>query len=162
MRQLLTSSISQVSVVADAVILVALGAAVSSPKRSSLARLMIATVAFVCAWLTTALDAARPRDWTVFLGVAVIVVSIVLVIVSLHIWAQANDGGESGAGPGGDQDGGGPGRRWPDAPKPGGGGNDPSWWPEFERHLALYVAEGEKVKRQPAVLPDRRRTPSSR
>jgi hypothetical protein len=48
--------------------------------------------------------------------------------------------------------GGGPRRRWPDAPQHGGGGSDPSWWPEFGRQLAFYLKEGE-TKRQVAVRP---------
>lgn len=139
----MTSWISLLSVCADVVILLALAAAVSSPQASSLARPAIATLAFACAWLITAFDAMRARDWTIFLGVAVIVVSIVVIIATLHIWTQGGDGGESGAGRGGDHGGGGPGRQRPDAPQDGGGGNNPGWWPEFERELASYVAESE-------------------
>ena len=139
----MTSSIGLLSVFADVVILLALAAAVSSPRVSSLARPMIATFAFACAWLITAFDALRAPGWTVSLGVAVIVVSIGLITATLHIWTQEVDGG-AGAGPRPDEGGGGPGRRRPDAPQHGGGGSNPSWWPEFERQLALYVAKREK------------------
>ncbi len=140
----MTSSIGLLSVFADVVILLVLAAAVSSPRVSSLARAMIATFAFACAWLITAFDAMLAPGWIVFLGVAVIVVSIGLIAATLHIWTQEVDGGGNGAGPRPDDGEGGPGRRRPDAPHHGGGGSDPSWWPEFERQLASYVAKREK------------------
>jgi hypothetical protein len=129
---------------ADVVILLVLAAAASSPRVSSLARLMIATSAFACAWLITAFDAMRAPGWTVFVGVAVIVVSIGLITATLHIWTQEVDGGGDGPRPGPDDSGAGPGQRRPDAPQHGGGGSNPSWWPEFERQLALYVAKREE------------------
>ncbi len=116
-----------------------------SRHRQSLARPVIATFAFACAWLVTATsDAMGAPGWTTFLGTAVIVVSIVLIIATLHVWTQGGDDGEGGPEPRGSDGGGGPGRRWPNAPQHGGGGSDPSWWPEFERQLALYVAEHER------------------
>lgn len=139
----MTSSIGLLSVFADVVILLVLAAAVSSPRVSSLARPMIATFAFACAWLITAFDALRAPGWTVSLGVAVIVVSIGLITATLHIWTQEIDGGGNGAGPRPDDGGGGSRQRRPDAPQHGGGGSNPSWWPEFERQLALYVAKRE-------------------
>jgi hypothetical protein len=140
----MTSWIGLLSVFADVAILLVLAAAVASPRVSSLARPVIATLAFACAWLATAVfDAMRAPGWTIVLGGAVIVVSIVLITASLHMWTQETDGSESGPGHRCDHGGGGPGRRRPDAPRHGGGGSDPSWWPEFDRQLALYVAECE-------------------
>jgi hypothetical protein len=149
----MTSPIGLSDVCANVVVLLALAAAVASPRLSQLARLVITTLAFVCAWLiTAAFDAARAPDWTMYTGGAVIVASIALVIATLHLWTQAGDGDESEQ-EHGDEGGGGLRRRWPDAPQDGGGGSDPSWWPEFERQLALHVANYERETRLPAVLP---------
>jgi hypothetical protein len=113
---------------------------------------MISTFAFVCAWLITAVFyATRAPDWTVAMGGAVIVVSIVVVIATLHRWTQAGDGGETQPEHRGDEGGGGPRRPWPDAPEPGGGDSDTSWWLEFERQLSSYVAEREGEKQRTAI-----------
>jgi hypothetical protein len=81
-----------------------------------------------------------------FMGGSVIVLSIVVVIAALHLWTRG-DGCETRRDRGRPEDGGGPTRHWPEAPQ-GGGGGDPSWWPEFQRQLALYVGQRE---RQPPV-----------
>jgi hypothetical protein len=97
----------------DVVILAALALVVTSRRVSQLAQLLIATLAFVCAWLVAAgFDAMGARGWTIFLGAAVIVASIGMITASLHLWTQADDGA-------------------------------PSWWPDFERQFAEYVAERE-------------------
>jgi hypothetical protein len=148
----MTSSIALFGVVADVVLLLSLVAAVASPRVSQAARPAIATFAFACAWLVTAgVDAMGAPGWTIFLGGAVIVASIVVLIATLHIWTQGGDVADRGPhrGDGGD----GPRRPRPDAPQRGGGGTDPSWWPAFERQLATYVAEREREKREPAVFP---------
>ena len=76
----MSSSIVSLSVFCDVLILCALGAAVASPRMSTLARPVIATFAFVCAWLVTAVfDALRAPAWTLFLGIAVIALSIGVV-----------------------------------------------------------------------------------
>jgi hypothetical protein len=151
--------IGPLSVSADVVILAALIAAVTSRKVSQLARPVIASVAFACAWLMTAgLDVMQAPRWTIFLGAGVIVLSIVVITGTLHLWTQGDDGGHTGPGHRGTHDGGGP-RRWrPDAPQHGGGGSAPSWWPDFERQLALYVAERERERRLPDVVPAKRET----
>jgi hypothetical protein len=150
----MTSSIGLSAAFVNGIVLLGLAAAVVSPRLSRLVRLMISTFAFACAWMITAVfDAMRAPDWTIFMGGAVIVVSIVVVIATLHRWTQAGDGGETRPGHRGDEGGGGPRRHWPDAPEPGGGDSDPSWWPEFERRLSLYVAEREGENRPPVVLP---------
>jgi hypothetical protein len=87
-----------------------------------------------------------------FMGGGVIVVSIFVVIATLHLWTQADDGGETQPEHRGDEGGGGPRRHRPDAPQHGGGGSDSSWWPDFERQLALYVAERERAKQRTAAL----------
>jgi hypothetical protein len=149
----MTSSIGLLAVFVHVAILLTLVLAVASPRASHLARLLIATFAFACAWLVTAVvGAMRAPGWTIFLGGGVIVASIAAIIVTLHLWTQEGEGGDSGPRHRGDHGGGGPGRRRPDAPQKGGGGSDPSWWPEFEHQLVLYLAEGEG-KQQPAVAP---------
>jgi hypothetical protein len=159
----MTSSVALLGAFADVVILLALVAAVASPRVSRVARPLIATFAFAWAWLLTAVFVAlRAPGWTMFTGGAVIVVSIVVITVTVHLWTQGADGGDSGPGQRGDHGGGGPRRRGPDAPQHGGGGTDPSWWPEFERQLAFYVAKREWEKRPPAVLPPTTPTTSLR
>jgi hypothetical protein len=107
--------------------------------------------------LAAGFEAIRAPGWTILLGAAVIVVSIAVVTATLHLWTQRGDVGDIGPGAHG---GGGPPRRRPDAPQNGGGGGAPSWWPEFERQFALYVAEREREQRQPAVPPASRPTTS--
>jgi hypothetical protein len=156
-----TSWTGVLSVSADVAILVALAAAVARRNISQLARLVIATFVFACAWLAAAgFDAARAPGWTMFVGGAVIVASIMVITTTLHLWTQRGDDGDVGPGDRGAHGGGGPRRHRPDAPQPRGGGN-PSWWPDFERQLASYVAEREGEERAPAVLPaSPRRKPS--
>lgn len=110
---------------------------------SDLARLIIASFAFLCAWLSTAAaEALRSPDWATIVGGALIVVSVAAVVKTLHRWTQAGDRCETE--PGGDDGEGGPRCHWPDGPPPGGGGSAPSWWPEFEHRLASYIAERER------------------
>jgi hypothetical protein len=109
----MTSWIGLLSVFADVVILVGLAVGLASRRVSPIARLLISTLAFACAWLVAAaLDAIGGRGWTMFLGVAVIVVTIGVIAATLHLWAQEGD-------------------------------RAPSWWPDFERQFADYVAERE-------------------
>lgn len=150
----MTSSIAPMAVFANATVLVLLAGAVASRRLSQVARLVIAIVAFTLAWLlAAAFEAGRAPEWTMFMGGSVIVVSIVVVIAALHLWTRG-DGGGNPRDRGRPEDGGGP-RRWPEAPQ-GGGGGDPSWWPEFQRQFALYVAECERKRRRPVASPDER------
>jgi hypothetical protein len=143
----MTSWIGLLSVFADVVILLALAVVVAGRRVSQLARPVIATFAFACAWLLAAgFDAMGFRGWTMFLAGAVIVVSIGVITATLHVWTQGGDGGDIGPGHRGAHGGGGPGRHRPDAPQPGGGGSAPSWWPDFERQLADYVTELERSR----------------
>lgn len=110
----MTSWIGLLGVFADVVILGALVMVAASRKMSQLARLVIATFAFACAWLVaTGLDAMGARGWTIFIAAAVIVVSIVVITAALYLWTQEDDGA-------------------------------PNWWPDFEREFADYVAERER------------------
>lgn len=150
----MTSWVGLSAAVGNVVVLLGLAAAAASPRLSRHARLIISTFAFACAWLmTAAFDAMRAPDWTLFMGGTVITVSIVVAMATLHLWTQASDMGETRPPRRGDEGGGGPRRNWPDAPQPGGGDSDPSWWPEFERRLSLYVAERQGENRLPVVLP---------
>lgn len=140
----MTSWLGLSSVFADAVILVVLAAAIANRNMPRIARPVVATLAFACAWLVAAgFDAMGVRGWAMFLSVAVIVVSLVAITATLHLWALGGEGGDAGPGPRGAHGGGGPRRRRPDAPQPGGGGA-PSWWPDFERQFEAYVAERER------------------
>jgi hypothetical protein len=144
----MTSSTDLLSVFADVVILLALVAALASPRVSQLARVVIATFAFMCAWLITAVFAAMGvPTWTMLAGGTVMVVSILVATATLHLWTHGADEGDSGPGHRGAGGGGGPRRRQPDAPHGGGGDGAPSWWPEFERQLALHVAEHQEENR---------------
>lgn len=126
--------------------------AIPSPTVSRLGRLVIAISAFLCVSLiTTTLTALRASDWTIFTGGAMVVLSIAVVIATLHLWTESGDGPPAGSEHGSDEGEGGPRRHRPDAPQPGGGENDPTWWPEFERQLAFYLAEREREERRPAV-----------
>jgi hypothetical protein len=142
----MTSWLGLLSVFADAVILLVLAAAIANRNVSRLARLVIATVAFVCAWLIAAgSDAMGVRGWTIFLSAAVIVVSLAAITATLHFWTLGGEGGDAEPGPRGAHGGGGPRRSQPDAPQHGGGGA-PSWWPDFERQFEAYVAESERSR----------------
>lgn len=146
----MTPSIIPLSLFADFVLSLTLAIALASPRVSQLARPAIATFVLACAWLITGVvDAVGAPAWTIFVGVGVIVASIVVMLASLHVWTQASDFVSRG----GDDGGGGLRCRRPDGPQPGGAGSDPSWWPEFESQLALYVAEGHRETRKPATFP---------
>lgn len=150
----MTSSIGLSAGFAYVVVVLVLAGAIAYRRLSQLARLMIATFVFACAWLiTAALDAIRAPDWMMGVGGVVVVLSIVAVFATLHLWTQADGNGEPHPGYGGDDGGGGLRHRQPDLPQPGGGGKDPSWWPEFERRLALYVAERERENQRPTAVP---------
>lgn len=150
----MSSPASLLGIFGDVLIVLALAAAVANRRVSRLARPLIATCAFACAWLLTAmLDALRAPGWTIFTGGVEIMVSIVVISLTVHLWTQASEGTERHPGERGDEGGGEPRPDRPNAPDPRGGGNDPSWWPEFERQVALYVAEREREKRQSVVAP---------
>jgi hypothetical protein len=151
----MTSSVGLWAVLANVAVLLVLAAAVAWPRVSQLARLVISVFGFLCAWLIVAsLDVMGAPKSTVLLGGAVIVVSIVVVLATLHRWMRTVDAGEAHSEDRDDEGGGGPRRDWPDFPQGGGGGCDPSWWPEFERRFASYVAEREADNRRPAALPN--------
>jgi len=158
----MTSWLGLSSVFADVVIFVALAVAIASRTVSPLARPLIATFAFVCAWLVAAgFYATGVRGWTIFLSAAVIVASLAVITGTLHVWTQGGDGGDAGPGPRGAHGGGGPRRRRPDAPQPAGGGA-PSWWPDFERQFEAYVAERERSRGTRRVPAPHRREPPLR
>jgi hypothetical protein len=141
----MSSPIGLAAVVANVAVLLVPAAAIASPRVSQLARLQIATVAFACAWpIAAAFDALRAPRGAILMGGAVIVESVVIVVATLHRWARPRDPDETQSEGRGDEGGSGPRRHRPDGPQPEGSASDPSWWPEFERMLALYVAERER------------------
>lgn len=147
----MTSWVGLAAACGNIVVLVTLVAAVVIPRRSPLARLVMATFAFAVAWLLTAVcDAMGTPAWTMIVGGTVVLMSIAMVIASLHLWTNAGVGGDRQSERRNDEGGGGA-PHWPDAPSHGGGGSDPSWWPEFERQLAEYVGKSEREWRQPAT-----------
>jgi hypothetical protein len=149
----MTSSIGLLGAFVDVAILLVLAAAVASPRMSRLARALIAIGALVGAWLLTGVfDALRAPGWTMVTGSGVIVASIIVTTVTVHLWTQGSDCGGAEPGTHGADGGGGPRRRRPDVPDPRGGGSSPSWWPEFERQVALYVAEREREKQRSAAF----------
>jgi hypothetical protein len=144
----MTPSIPVLGLAAQVLILLALVAGVVNPRASQLTRAMIATFAFTCAWLVTAvLGGLGAPGWTMLTGGAVIVVSIGAITVTVHVWTR-EAGGESGPGRRGNGGGGAPPGRRPDPPQLGDCGQDPGWWPEFERQVASYVAEREREKQR--------------
>jgi hypothetical protein len=138
---------------ADLMVLLGWAAAVASPRLSKLARPVIATFAFTCAWLNSAVfDAMLAPGWTIYSWVgAVIVARIVVITGTAHLWTQRSDGGNS-AGHRDAHGADGPRRHPPHGPQHGGGVTAAGWWPEFERQLALYVAKRESDARRPVVL----------
>ncbi len=77
-------------------------------------------------------------------GCAVIAASIVVIVVTLHIWTQAGAGPEGGGGQRRNEGGAVP-------PQPGSGGTGPGWWPEFERQFASYLGDRDRERQPPAV-----------
>src|SRR5947209_16614651 len=95
----MTSSIALLGPFTDVVSLLALAVAVASPRLSRLVRSVIATITFVFAWLiTAAFDALRAPTLTIIMGGAVIVVSIVVAIATLHLWMLESESDIGGPG----------------------------------------------------------------
>lgn len=149
----MTSAFSLSAVFGNVLVLLVLAVAAAGPRLSPLGRLMFSSLAFISAWLmNAAFDTEPAPDWMLIMGGAVTVVSVVVVIALLHRWTQAAEVGETQPARRGDEGGGGPRRHLPDAPKPGGGDSDPSWWPEFERQLSVYAAERDGARGRSAAL----------
>ena len=110
------SSIGLLAGFADGVILLGLVAAIGSPRVSQPARAVIAAFAFACAWLLTAAFDAMRAPGWTMFAGGAVIVVSIFVITVTVHLWTRESGG------------------------------DPSWWPEFEHQLALYVAEREKEK----------------
>lgn len=120
------------------VVVVALWAAAIRVQRvPRKARLPLALVAFVGAWvLCFALVKLEYPRWAQLAAAAAAFISFFVVIVAGQRSLPRGGGG------GGDDDGGGGlDRPKPDRPTDGGNPTEPDWWPEFERELARYQAE---------------------
>jgi hypothetical protein len=127
--------------VGDAIVLLGLLLVAAAGWVPRQARFPLAIMSFASAWtLAFMMAESRPASWRGVASTLAIVVSLVLLIaVGQQAMPSDGEGGDS------DSDGG-PGRRPPDRPNDGGGPADPSWWPEFERELARYVARLEPAK----------------
>jgi hypothetical protein len=157
----MASPIGLLGMFADAMILMAVAAGVARSSVSRLARPVIATAAFASAWfVAVVLEAARAPAWATIIAGAVIGLTILAIIATLHVWTRGEDGGESD--PEDRGDGGGPRRRAPDAPPPAGGDSGLDWWPEFEHQLALYMAERERGTRAHSGGPASQGIPANR
>lgn len=110
------SSIGLLAIFADVAILLGLGAALAGPRVSQLARPLIAAFAFACAWLLTAAFDAMRAPGWTMFAGGAVIVVSVFVI-TVTVHLWTREAD-----------------------------SDPSWWPEFEHQLALYVAEQEREK----------------
>lgn len=111
---------------------------------SELARPLIATVSLLCLWfIAMALEAAQAPVWALALIGGVLLVNLIVLAASVLKVTREQDGE--------DGDGDLPLHR-PDRPEPGGGG-EPSWWPELERELTQYLAEHDRLGREPQRVP---------
>lgn len=135
------------AVLADLLILLVLIAAAAGRRLPKTAQPLVATLAFVCAWiLAGALDALHAPVWTLSMSGGVIVTSAAALAVIVYLAAPQADGG--GGGRGHDDGGGGPDGPPEHGPQGGGADGDPSWWPQFERDFARYVALCQREKRE--------------
>ena len=151
----MSTLIGVLAVGAELMIVLVMWTAIASYRRSLVARPLIAFLAFVCAWLLTAVvDALRVPAWATCTGVMAILVSLTTTGITLHVWTQAGYGGQRDPGERDDHGGGGLPRGRPDGPQPSGRDSDPVWWPGFERDLALYAAERAPEQRRATRISD--------
>lgn len=128
-----------------------LWASVISGRSAGTVRIALALAAFASAWaLCFLLARLHAPTWAGLCGGASVVVSLFAVIAA----AQLSLPNGRGSGPD-DAGGGGGNRPPPDRPPDGDGPADPSWWPQFERDLARYLAEQPRqAPKSPAVAPN--------
>lgn len=113
----------------------------SSPMRG-----FAAALSLVCTWiLAMVLEALRAPAWLLALTAAVILLSLIAVTAAIHAATCDQPGDDPGDGHDGR------GRPGPANPgRDGGGGDEPEWWPEFERQFAGYVSAVERRRRSAA------------
>lgn len=140
----MNGSLATLAAIVTALVTVALWATVVVGRVPRATRMPLALCSFISAWgLCFLLIKLHFPGWTWFAATLAVITSIVVLIAA----AQFSLPRDAGEGSGDEGDGGSPLRRPPEPPTDGGGPADPSWWPEFERDLALYMAERERGKR---------------
>jgi hypothetical protein len=116
------------------------GAAPVNVQLAVIARPLAAALSLVALWfLAMVLEALRMPDWVLAVNAGLLLVSLIVLISSLHQATREEfrpDGDEGLSASG------------PDVPGSG-GGDDPSWWPELERELAQYLAAHEPSEGEP-------------
>lgn len=138
------------AIIGDAVVLSALWLVVVAGWGPRRARYPLALVSCGSAvTLALLMGVFGTPSWRGVASTFAIVISLVLLIAVAQ--REMPRDGRSG---GDDSDGdGGLGRRPPNRPDGGGGPGEPTWWPEFERELARYVAQREGAKAARDRLP---------
>jgi hypothetical protein len=110
-------------------------------RISRVARPLVACCGLSGAWGAWVLDiVVHGPVWMMALTVSVFALSSVAMGVAIHLATYDQDDrqdGGAGVAP----------TLGPEAPD-GGGGDEPLWWPEFERQLAAYAARRDR-ERQP-------------
>jgi hypothetical protein len=97
---------------------------------SQITRPLIATLWLVGLWfLAMVLEALDAPAWALALNGGLLLANLGALIVSIHEITCERERPDGEGGVSLDR---------PDAPDPD-GGDDPSWWPGFERELAQYV-----------------------
>lgn len=149
----MSGSVATLVPLVAAVVTVALWVVVLLRLAHRAARLPLALTAFASAWSTCfVLLKTQAPHWTILPGAALVLGGIVVVVVAGQT-SLPHDAGDDGSDDGG-TGGGGPGRRPPDRPTGGGDPAEPSWWPQFERDLARYVAQREHDERRALINRD--------
>ena len=143
----MTSVVAPPTVFADLLILAALFAAVTRSAVAAPIRAFLAGLSCLAAWaIAMVLEALRSPAWLLAITGAVILLSLAAVIATVHQATRPDQGDDPSDG-----------RSEPDSPGPSspsrnGDGDEPSWWPEFERQFAAHVRQTERREsRQPAA-----------
>lgn len=107
---------------------------------SQISRPLVAAFSLVGLWfLAMVLETLRVPVWALVMNGGLLLVNVIVLTAAIHdvTRQQYHQDGDGGLPP-----------RRPDLPDPGGGG-EPTWWPEFERALAKYLAEDERPQPVP-------------
>jgi hypothetical protein len=131
--------LSVVAAEALALLLLCIALRVSMPR---LARPLVACCGLSGAWGAWVLAVLRGSASMIALTSVVFAVGSVATAIAIHFaTCDAEEHEDGGAGRALRPD--------PEAPRGGGGDDEPLWWPEFERQLTAYSAERERER--PAV-----------
>jgi hypothetical protein len=127
---------------AEALVVLLLRTALTGTTISRVARPLVACLGVSCAWGAWVLAVVvRAPWWMMAVTVGFSLLGSTGLGVAIHL-ATREEGGEAGGG----DTGGGP-ELNPESPGGGGGDAQPEWWPDFERQLAAYAAQQERVQR---------------